>query len=208
MTNTRGERLRIARERVFKTSRQAAQALGIPFPSYWQYEHAELPGGREYGAEKAERFARRFRVTPEWLLTGRGEGIGESDPIVPPDTAKVPVVGHVGAGARAHFHAAAQGDVDLPPGGTASTVALEIRGESLGKIFNRWFLYYDSVRRPATPDLMGRLCVVGLADGRVLIKELQGGRSRGRFSLRSPNQAPINDIAVDWAAGVIWMSRR
>src|SRR5262249_51055746 len=208
MTNTRGERLRIARERVFKTSRQAAQAIGIPVPSYWQSEPGELPGGRGCDADNAQRLARRFGVTPEWLLTGRGEGIGESEPIVPPDTAKVPVVGHVGAGARAHFHAAAQGEVDLPPGGTASTVALEIRGESLGKGFNRWLLYYDSVRRPATRDLIGRLCVVGLGDGRVLIKQLHGGRSRGRFSLRSPNQATINDIAVEWAAGVTWMSRR
>jgi SOS-response transcriptional repressor LexA len=207
MATTRGDRLRIARERLFATSLDAARALGIPPASYWQYEHAELSRGRDYGPNEAERFARRFRVSPEWLLTGRGRGIGKTEPIEPPDASKVPVVGYVGPGARAHFHAAAQGEVDRPTGAPASTVALEIRGDSLGGIFDRWLIYYDSVRRPATPEQMGELCAVGLADGRVLIKQLQRGRREGRFNLGSPNQAPINDIAVDWAAGVTWMSR-
>lgn len=200
MAKTRGERLRVARERLFETSRDAARALGIPFASYWQYEHAELPGGRDYGPKEAERFARRFRVSPEWLLTGRGEGIGKNDPIVPPDLSKVPVVGYVGAGARAHFHAAAPGEVDRPVRAPGSTVALEIRSESLGNIFNHWLIYYDSVRRPVTPEQIGELCVVGLADGRVLIKQLRRGRREGLFNLVSPDQSPITDVAVEWAA--------
>ena len=208
MATTRGQRLRIARERLFKTSLEGAQALGIPPVSYWQYEHAELPRGRDYGPNEAVRFARRFRVSPEWLLTGRGKGVGESEPIVPPDASKVPVVGYLGPGARVHFYAAAQGEVGLPTGAPASTVALEIRGESLGSIFDRWLLYYDSFRRTPPTELIDELCVVALADGRVLVKQLQRGRKAGRFSLRSPNQAPINDTAVDWAAAVTSMSPR
>ncbi len=121
------------------------------------------------------------------------------------------MVGYVGAGATAHFYAVAQGEldeVDLPKGAAESTVAVEIRGESLGSIFNRWLVYYDSVHRPVTDELMGELCVVGLEDGRVLIKQLQRGRSGGLFNLLSPNQPPITDVAVEWAARVTSMSRR
>jgi len=210
MATTRGQRLRIARERLFETSLEAAQALGIPPVSYWQYEHAELPQGRDYGPNEAERFARRFRVSPEWLLTGRGKGIGDSEPIVPPDASKVPVVGYLGAGARVHFHAAAaaQGEVDRPTGAPASTVALRIRGDSLGGIFDRWLLYYDSFRRTPPTELIDELCVVALADGRVLVKQLQRGRREERFNLVSPGQPPITDVVVEWAAGVTSMSRR
>jgi len=209
---TRGDRLRLAREQIYKSGRIAAEAMGIPVSTYGAHERAEQPGGRDFGPKEAEKYGRRFRVSPEWLLTGRGKGIGGAEvPITAPDISKVPVVGYVGAGATAHFYAVAQGEldeVDLPKGAAESTVAVEIRGESLGSIFNRWLVYYDSVHRPVTDELMGELCVVGLEDGRVLIKQLQRGRSGGLFNLLSPNQPPITDVAVEWAARVTSMSRR
>ncbi len=211
MTKTRGERLRIARERLFKSARVAAKALDIAFSTYWQHERAELPGGREYGPNEANLYAMRFRVTPEWLLTGRGKGIGVTDPIVPPDALKVPVVGYVGAGAEVHFYALVRGEldeVDLPKGAPESTVAVEIRGESLGSIFNRWLVYYDSVHRPVTPELIGELCVVGLEDGRILVKQIQRGRSNGLFNLVSLTDKPIEDVPVEWAAKINNISPR
>ena len=39
-------------------------------PPAIDWERAESPGGRDYGPEEATRYARRFGVTPEWLLTG------------------------------------------------------------------------------------------------------------------------------------------
>ena len=72
---TRGDRLRIAREhRGFKSGRLAAQALGIPISTYGAHERAEAEGGRDYGPDEAKRYAKRFGVTPEWLLTGFGPG--------------------------------------------------------------------------------------------------------------------------------------
>src|SRR5690606_7614356 len=76
--------------------------------------------------------------------------------------ATVPLVGDVGAGAEAHYYAEAQGPfamVRAPEGATQSTVAVEVRGESLGPLFDRWLVFYDEVRSPVTPDLIGRLCV-------------------------------------------------
>ena len=53
-------------------------------------------------------------------------------------TGRVPLVGYVGAGAIAHFYADAQGpfdEVDAPDAsGSHSTVAVQIRGHSLGAL--------------------------------------------------------------------------
>jgi hypothetical protein len=215
MATTRGERLRTAREQFFKSARVAAKALGMPVSTYGAHERAEDPGGRDYGPDEAKRYGRRFRVTPEWLLTGRKvgptDGPGGIDGGEEPTAPKVPVAGYVGAGAEAHFYAVAQGDldeVDAPDGSTKETVAVEIRGDSLGTFFDRWLVFYDDVRSPVTPDLVGKLCVVGLSDGRVLIKKLQRSRVHGQFNLVSQTEPPITDAAVDWAARVKSMTPR
>src|SRR5262245_66473823 len=101
MATTRGERLRIAREKRFKSARLAGKALGIPVSTYGAHERAESPGGRDYGPEEAKRYGRRFGVPPEWLLTGREQfGPGKADE--PSPAPKAPVVGYVGAGAQPH----------------------------------------------------------------------------------------------------------
>jgi transcriptional regulator with XRE-family HTH domain len=125
--------------------------------------------------------------------------------------ATVPLVGYVGAGAEAHFYSSADeglGEVDAPPGYTAKTVAAEVRGESLGPLFDRWLVYYDDVRSPVTPDLIGRLCVVGLPNGKVLVKKIQRSRSAGLFHLLSNTEAPIFDQEIAWAARVKTMTPR
>ena len=118
---------------------------------------------------------------------------------------EVPLVGYVGAGAEAHFYGTADDPdetVPAPDGATPSTVAVEIRGESLGTLFDRWLVFYDDRREPVTQDLMGRLCIVGLADDRVLVKKLRISRTKGLFHLLSNVEEPILDVAVEWAARV------
>jgi phage repressor protein C with HTH and peptisase S24 domain len=209
MTTTRGERLRIAREKRFKSARAAGKAMGIAVSTYGAHERAEAPGGRDYGPNEALRYGRFFGVTPEWLLTGR-KPFPSDEPEQPP-ARKVRVVGYVGAGAEAHLYAVAQGDldeVDPPPGLTEDTVAVEIRGDSLGAFFNRWLVFYDDVRRPVTPDLIGELCIVGLEDGRILIKQIQRSKTEGLFNLISSTEKPITDVAIEWAARVNSIGRR
>lgn len=127
------------------------------------------------------------------------------------DVQTVPLVGHVGAGAAAHFYA--DGDdpaerVAAPEGANRDTVAVEIRGDSLGTLFDHWLVYYDEVRSPVTPDMIGRLCVVGLADERVLVKKIQRSKSPGLFHLLSNTEGPILDVEVLWAARVKSMTPR
>ena len=64
------ERLQKARERAgFGSASSAAKSLGIAVSTYISHEN----GNREFNADHAKRYARRFAVTPEWLLWGDGE---------------------------------------------------------------------------------------------------------------------------------------
>jgi hypothetical protein len=177
MASTRGERLRAARKKHFRSARAAAVALGIPVATYNSHERAEHTGGRDYGPEEAQRYARRFGVTPEWLLTGYGGTAGEHAEISEPPSTKLRVRGYVGAKAQVHLYDVAPenlDEVETPPGlTTASTVAVEVRDISLGAAFRRWLVLYDDLREPVNQDLNGVLCVIGLKDGRTLVKQLQ-----------------------------------
>lgn len=124
------------------------------------------------------------------------------------EDATVPVVGYVAAGAEAHLYATGDGNlgqIDAPPGAKPSTVAVEIRGDSLGPLFDGWVAFYDETRTPVTPDLIGQLCVVGLPDGRILIKRLKATADPARFHLLANTEAPLFDQEVSWAARVLTM---
>ena len=127
MATTRGERLRIARERRFKSARLAAKAMRTPVSTYGAHERAQTPGGRDYGPEDAIKYARRFGVTPEWLLTGREPfPTGAEEPPPPP---------------KVRVHAG-----DEAAGAICATAWSRLRGELV-----------SMVRRHPVPDSLSRL---------------------------------------------------
>ena len=63
------ERLAAARKQAgFETAAEAAQALGVPYPTYAGHEN----GSSGFRAERGEQYARRFKVRFEWLMRGAG----------------------------------------------------------------------------------------------------------------------------------------
>lgn len=153
------------------------------------------PGGRQLKASEIPKVAAYLEVQPP----------------VPGKITTVPLVGYVGAGAQAVLFADGQGpfdDVEAPDDATDTTVAVEVRGESLGALFDRWVVYYDNVRDPPGGDQIGKLCVVGLEDGRILVKKLVRGQIAGHFTLLSNVEPPIYDVPVQWAARVKTMKPR
>lgn len=98
--------------------------------------------------------------------------------------------------------------VEAPPGAGEEAVAAEIRGDSLGAFFNHWLVFYNDVHSPVTPNLLGELCVVGLEDGRVLVKKIAQGSKADVFHLISQFEEPIFDAVVMWAAKVNGMRPR
>lgn len=207
MESTRGRRLRAEREKHFGSAAAFAKAIGVPVSTYNAHERAE-EGGRDYKPKTAQKYARRLQVSAEWLLTGRGSDIAEQ----PQDDAPhvVRVVGYVGAGSAVHFYEVEQENLDevqAPEGVGVTTVAVEIKGDSLGSMFDRWLVFYDDLRVPVTDDMIGKLCVVGLADGCVLIKKLVP-TGDGLFRLLAERGPPIEDAAVSWAAKIKSMAPR
>lgn len=193
------ERLKWAREKAgIASATDAAQAVGEKVPTYICHEN----GSRGFGRKKAEKYARRFKVSLEWLLTEKGNPTPVKSN-VSEKAQSVPLVGYVSAGAAANFMAAGDlGEVAAPENPNEDTVAVEIRGDSLGTLFDRWLVYYDNVQRPVTTDLIGQLCVIGLVDGRVLIKKIKRSRTKGLFHLISQTEDPILDVEIEWAAKV------
>jgi transcriptional regulator with XRE-family HTH domain len=187
-----GNRLRALREKAGWTHEQAAEAMGVSRSQFIKLERGE----RRLTADYIAAAARAFNVEQSEVIT---------------EKATVPLVGYVGAGALAHFYSDGHGNLDevpMPEGGNDNTVAVEARGDSLGSFFNQWLVYYDEVRTPPTTDMIGKLCVVGLIDGRVLVKKLMRGSQPGHFHLLSQTESPIEDQEILWAAKVTAMTPR
>lgn len=192
------DRLAVARrEAGYERPTDAARAYGWTTSTYLGYENGDRKPSREMAATIAD----AYKVSLDWLLRARGP-IRKGAALGP---ATVQVLGLVGAGSAMILYS--EGDapddwVPAPDNATEKTVALEIRGDSLGPLFNGWLLFYDDRRDPVTSDLIGLVCVVGLEDGRVLVKLLKSGGLPGRFSLFSNTEPPIYDVALTWAAEV------
>lgn len=164
-----------------------------------------LDGTRRVHLEEVPRIAAYLGDTPPDI----GAEIALDDAEPPPD-ATVPLKGYVAAGAQAHFVPLDENEFDrviAPPNSTEKTFALEIRGTSLGELFDRWLVYADDVRSPVTADLIGKTCIVGLSDGRIVVKKLKRSRA-GLYDLISNTEEPIRGVSVDWAARVKHMGPR
>jgi transcriptional regulator with XRE-family HTH domain len=173
-------------------------------------------GERNFTLKQMDAFARAFGVQATELLPSHDtEGLSGA-PVLNPEGhvvgLRVPLVGYAGAGSKAHIYNIPEqylGDVPAIDGATDKTVAVEIRGDSLGETFNNWIAYYDDVRRPVTSDLHRKLCVVGLDDDRIFIKKLHPTPTPGVYDLISEKKdETIEGVHVKWAAKVKAMTPR
>ncbi len=166
----------------------AAGALGTTRNQYVKLEN----GSRRLSDKWIERAASAYGIDAADVVRGK-RGV-------------VPIAGYVSAGAEMQLFAEGQGqhgEALAPDGSSERTVAVEIRGESLGPFFNGWLVFFDDVRSPVTDDIIGKLCVIGLDDGRVLIKRLIRSRSAPHlFHLYGQFGDPVLDVRVRWAAQV------
>jgi transcriptional regulator with XRE-family HTH domain len=148
--------------------------------------------------------AHELGITTELSLSS--EDVANGLP-VPARPKMAKLKGYVGASGEAIYYRLSDEDleeVEAPVDAPDQTAAVEIKGKSFGPLLNNWVVFYKDVRSPVTPDLIGHVCVVGLADDRVLIKEIRRN-SRGGYRLmsNSPTDEPLEDVKIDWAAKVI-----
>ncbi len=122
----------------------------------------------------------------------------------------VEIVGYVGAGGTINFRDGQGpfGEAEMPPNAEQlDMVAVVVQGDSMaGLMEDGSLLYYSNRREPPEPELFGKLCVVGLQDGSVLIKKLYPGRKAKHYDLHSLNAPALMDQPVEWAARVRWIA--
>jgi SOS-response transcriptional repressor LexA len=163
----------------------AARAMGVRVETYVHHEN-----GTRGLSRVAERYARFFRVSLEWLMTGKGDMRPKRQ------FPALKLMGQVGAGTTANridedAWAGAIDSIDLP---TANdTFVLQVVGDSaLPRYHSGDYLMVN--RRSYLPDeMINRYCVLDLADGRRVVKLLE--RVNGVFVLRSQNPDSALEIA-------------
>jgi len=195
-----GERIALARRAAGLSQGALGERVGAGQTTVSSWER----GRTEPTRDDVQRIAAVLGVPPATLELGDqrdGDRIRRT----------VPLVGYVGAGDAAHYYDVGQGEldrVDAPEGANDNTVAAKIQGTSLGPLLDGWLVFWDEVRNPVTTDMYGELCVVGLLDQRILVKQIRPAGTPGRYHLISNNEAPILDVEVAWAAKVTEMRPR
>lgn len=180
-------RLIAARLRKYAKPEDAALALGMPAPTYRAHEN-----GSRGMKKEAERYARFFGVSLEWLLTGRGSMTGPAG--------TVPVFGRIGAGASVNMRddgeELANGDeVELP--GAAECWAFIVEGDSMRPRFYPGEIVVFSNKTALEEDIVGQYCLAQIKDtGERFVKILRRGRGSGRWRLESHNADPIEDVEL------------
>mgnify|MGYP001766758783 CR=1 FL=1 len=184
-----GPAMKSARKAVDLTLEKASEAIGISTSQLSRYE----------SEEKVPKLDELFRAAEVY-------GVALSA-LIGGNEAAVPVVGFVRGGPDEISYADGQGPFDMvdpPPGASTTTVAVIVRGGSMaGRADEGDLVYFDRRERAPTDDMIGRLCVVGLMDGRVVVKKLH--RSNGSWLLISTSADPLIVDSVAWAAPVAWI---
>lgn len=190
------KRLRKARVAAgFQTPTDAARAIGVPPPTYLGHENGTTPMTRA-----VVRYARFFKVTVDYLLTGKGSS--------PFRLNGVPVIMYLGAGAELYpvdDHAQGRGleIVEPPPGVREDCVAARIRGESMHPLRDGWLVFWIKKHDGVPESCIGQLCVCQVKDGPTLLKDLHLGSKDGLYTLTSWNAPPRADVVLEWASPVI-----
>ena len=92
----------------------------------------------------------------------------------------------------------------VPP--EVEVVAARVDGDGLHPIPGGWVVYYEA--KPRDPEaLIGKLCVVQVAGGQRLIREIRRGPNSGLYTLLSWTASPMEQVEVQAAHLVISISQ-
>ena len=95
--------------------------------------------------------------------------------------------------------------VPAPEYATENTVCLIVDGGQFGDFFDGWHIFYENERAALRPELVGKLCIMGLNDGRVVCRWIRPGAMPDRYHLVSHVGQPMFDQTIVWATKVIGM---
>lgn len=194
LMKTPAERLKWARLKRYASTSEAARSTSLHRQNLADHE----AGRRKISTEQAKTYARKFNVSPEWLLFGTGspESESESDAEM-----TIPLAGIVSAGAEAVF-------IDQSDNHPArefvnfklkDRLAMRVSGDSMSPRFlpgER--LVFGPEEPPA--QLVNREVMAQIVNGPLVIKILRRGETKQTWTLQSYNPAhePLEDVAIEW----------
>ena len=193
------KRLKWAREKHDRRWPKASEAIkshGWTASTYYGHEN----GRRNYTVDEARDYGRTYKVKWEWLIDGKGS----------PTLAMARVIGKVHDSAQVLLNDdknLVTTETELPPGCGPKTVAVEAKGEMpmQGMFDDGWLFFFDDVKEPPNKNQEGKLCVVQLDNGKVLIRTLRPARRKNRYDLEFPPLRPLLDQRIVWAAAITWI---
>lgn len=184
-----GNNLKNLREKNSLTLEQAAERMNVSRSQYIKLERGERGLKEDY----IMRAAKAFDVSPAEVIDSQ---------------VKVRLVGFVGAGQA--VEAIDNGDfeeVEAPADAKETTVAAQVRGDSmLPLLHDGWLIFWSTLRPPST--MVNKLGVYQLADGRIMVKTLRPGSKPGMWNLTSFNASDVIDVIIDWGAEIDWIKPR
>jgi DNA-binding XRE family transcriptional regulator len=188
------EHLRELRDRNGLTQKDLARLAGTTQPQINRLETGERPLTPQW----AKRLAPHLGTTPVEIIF----------PEMSKKPLTLPIVGRVGASTDGEVLQESDhgpfGEITAPLGAKGTEAVVEVGGHSMGIYApDGSLILYDNRHDPPQENMLGEVCVVGLPDGRVLVKRLLRGSRRGLFDLESVVGETMRDQIVDWAAVVL-----
>jgi phage repressor protein C with HTH and peptisase S24 domain len=149
-------RLVAARKPKYASPGEAADALGVERPTYWGHEN----GSRGF-SRSAERYADFFKVSLEWLLTGKGQMYARLS-----DAISVPLVSPVTAGKLESRQGIRPADVEqfisMSGLGPGDWIAMHVEGSSMDRVAPDGSIIF--VNRSQTQPADGKPFIFASAD--------------------------------------------
>jgi transcriptional regulator with XRE-family HTH domain len=191
------DKIRAIRRSKHMKQTQFAKALGVSQGTVSRWENSKNP--EEPTNESMAKIAEFGGVTVDELLDlapARERGITQ-----------VRRVGAILAGGAVEFYDESGPNVYVAgfEGAPANTVALIINEETAPEGLEGWLVYFDEMDTDITPQVLNRMCVVWLDDGRVLIRKVVPGQIAGTYTLKSTFLPPIYDAKIRRVARVSYM---
>lgn len=202
------DRLEKARRNAgFEQAVEAARAFGWQESTYVSHEN----GTRGIRPEVAERYARAFRVRPEWLLYGRHDVEERTSPETDGATI-VKVVGRVGAGAEIlpeieQLPPEGLFQIEIPFPVPENTLAFEVSGDSMWPRYDSGDVVLCWKDGTNADEIVGWEAAVMTSDGKRYLKRVLRGSKARQFDLESFNAPVIRNVKLTWVSKVQFVVR-
>lgn len=211
-----GERLDYAIKKLagFNKIAPYAEAIGMkPVTVRQQITRGTLtPDAAEIHARKLKRYG----VTTDWLLYGRGpspSAAHDDEPeVIPAENERVPVRSYVGAGDEIISLDDDEPPIDYTaaPPGLDDAEATQVRGLSMLPLYRDGDLLFHHRMTIDPLQLRDEIAIMQTKNRKRFVKIIQPGTKKGTFRLVSinPLYPPIEDQVLVWVSPIVWVRKK